>query len=66
MTIPIRTLGQGLPIPLTRRLDRLEENLGAADLRPADNDLAEIEAAASRIEIQGARYPEQLERLTYR
>ena len=66
MTIPIRTLGQGLPIPLTRRLDQLEENLGAADLRPADNDLAEIEAAASRIEIQGARYPNQLEQFTNR
>jgi aryl-alcohol dehydrogenase-like predicted oxidoreductase len=50
----------------TRQLDRLEENLGAAGVRLAADDLAEIEAAASRIEIQGARYPEQLERLTYR
>jgi aryl-alcohol dehydrogenase-like predicted oxidoreductase len=54
------------PDPGTRRLDRLEENLGAADLLLADDDLAEIEAAASRIEIQGARYPDQLEQLTYR
>jgi aryl-alcohol dehydrogenase-like predicted oxidoreductase len=55
-----------VPIPGTRRLDRLEEYLGAGDLLLADDDLAEIEAAASRIEIQGARYPDQLEQLTNR
>ena len=55
-----------VPIPGTRQSDRLAENLGAADLRLAEDDLAEIEAGASRIEIQGARYPEPLERLTDR
>lgn len=55
-----------VPIPGTRRLERLEENLGAASLALAPADLAEIEAVATRIEIRGARYPDQLERLTYR
>jgi aryl-alcohol dehydrogenase-like predicted oxidoreductase len=55
-----------VPIPGTRHPERLAENLGAAELLLADDHLAEIEAAASRIEIQGARYPEPLEQLTYR
>ncbi len=55
-----------VPIPGTRQPDRLAENLGAASLALASADLAEIEAAAARIEIQGDRYPESLERLTYR
>jgi len=54
------------PIPGTRQLDRLDENLGAASLALVPADLAEIDAAAKRIEIQGNRYPEPLERLTYR
>jgi len=54
------------PIPGTRQLDRLDENLGAASLALVPADLAEIDAAAARIEIQGNRYPEPLERLTYR
>jgi aryl-alcohol dehydrogenase-like predicted oxidoreductase len=53
-----------VPIPGTRRLERLEENIGAADLELSAADLAEIETAASKIEIQGARYPEHLERQT--
>src|SRR5216117_1535752 len=52
------------PIPGTTKLARLDENIGAAaiDLSPAD--LREIESAASHITIQGARYPEQLEKRT--
>ena len=53
-----------MPDPGTRRLDRLEENIGAADVELTPDDLAEIEGAAATIEVQGARYPEHLERLT--
>jgi aryl-alcohol dehydrogenase-like predicted oxidoreductase len=52
-----------VPIPGTKRLSRLEENIGAADVELTDGDLREIEDVAARIEVQGARYPEQLERL---
>ena len=55
-----------VPIPGTRRLQRLEENLGAADVELTADDSHEIDAAAAAIEIQGARYPEHLERLTGR
>lgn len=54
-----------VPIPGTRRLGRLEENLAAVDLELTSDDLVEITTAAERIEIVGARYPEQLERMTY-
>jgi aryl-alcohol dehydrogenase-like predicted oxidoreductase len=54
------------PIPGTRRLERLEENIGAASIALTPDDLAEIARAASRITVQGARYPEELERLTGR
>ena len=53
-----------VPIPGTRRLPRLEENLGAASVELGPADLAEIETAASRIAVQGARYPDALERMT--
>ena len=53
-----------VPIPGTRRLGRLEENIGAALLELTPSDLAEIETAASAIQVQGARYPEHLERMT--
>jgi aryl-alcohol dehydrogenase-like predicted oxidoreductase len=53
-----------VPIPGTKRLGRLEENLGAADVELDTDDLAEIEEAASAIQVQGARYPEHLERMT--
>jgi len=53
-----------VPIPGTRRLTRLQENAGAADLELSEQDLAAIEAAASHIQVQGARYPEHLERMT--
>jgi aryl-alcohol dehydrogenase-like predicted oxidoreductase len=53
-----------VPIPGTTRLDRLEENLGAAELALTPDDLHAIDAAASRIRVEGARYPEELERRT--
>jgi aryl-alcohol dehydrogenase-like predicted oxidoreductase len=55
-----------VPIPGTRRLERLEENTGAVDVDLTSDDLREIEDAASQITVQGARYPEHLERLTGR
>jgi aryl-alcohol dehydrogenase-like predicted oxidoreductase len=55
-----------VPIPGTRRLDRLDENNGATELALTSDDLNDIEVAAARIEIKGARYPEHLERLTGR
>jgi aryl-alcohol dehydrogenase-like predicted oxidoreductase len=54
------------PIPGTTKLSRLEENLGAAALALADEDLHELNEAAARIEVRGARYPESLERMTGR
>src|SRR5215813_1547658 len=51
-----------VPIPGTTKLNRLEENLGAADLQLTADELREIETAASSITIQGARYPEHLAR----
>ena len=50
-----------VPIPGTTKLHRLEENLGAATVELSVGDLAEIEAAVSGIEVQGARYPAQLQ-----
>src|SRR3984957_13252657 len=52
-----------VPIPGTRRLDRLEENLGAADAELSIDDLREIGDAAAGIEVQGARYPDFMQRL---
>ena len=52
-----------VPIPGTRRLDRLEENLGAADVELSADDLREIDDAAAGIEVQGARYPDFMQRL---
>jgi aryl-alcohol dehydrogenase-like predicted oxidoreductase len=53
-----------VPIPGTRRLDRLEENIGAAEVELTADDLHDIETAAAKIEIHGGRYPEHLERMT--
>jgi len=53
-----------VPIPGTTKLARLEENIGAAAIRLTPDDRREIETAASQITIQGARYPEALERRT--
>lgn len=55
-----------VPIPGTTHLHRLEENIKAADVELTANDLADIESAASRITIHGARYPEAMERLSNR
>ena len=55
-----------VPIPGTTKLSRLEENIGAAALELTSGDLREIESAASKITLQGARYPEHLERLVGR
>ena len=55
-----------VPIPGTTKLGRLEENLGAVSLRLTSDDLREIDTAASKIVIQGGRYPEHLERMTGR
>jgi aryl-alcohol dehydrogenase-like predicted oxidoreductase len=53
-----------VPIPGTTKSHRMEENIGAAGIELTARDLQEIESAASRITVQGARYPEQLERMT--
>jgi len=53
-----------VPIPGTRRLHRLEENIGAADIELSADELTEIEAAASKIHIEGDRYSEAAERMT--
>jgi aryl-alcohol dehydrogenase-like predicted oxidoreductase len=53
-----------VPIPGTRRLHRLEENMGAADIELSAEELAEIEEAASKIQVQGGRYNEAGERMT--
>ena len=55
-----------VPIPGTRRLERLNENIGAAAIELTSVDLREIESAASKITVQGARYPEHLEQMTGR
>ena len=55
-----------VPIPGTTKLPRLDENLGAANVELTEEDLAEIERAASAITVQGARYTEQLEATTGR
>jgi aryl-alcohol dehydrogenase-like predicted oxidoreductase len=55
-----------VPIPGTRKLDRLEENLGSVSVVLTTDDLREIEEAASKIKVQGARYPEDLMKLSGR
>jgi aryl-alcohol dehydrogenase-like predicted oxidoreductase len=53
-----------VPIPGTTKPARLDENLGAASLDLATSELREIEDAAAAIEVQGARYPEELMKMT--
>jgi aryl-alcohol dehydrogenase-like predicted oxidoreductase len=53
-----------VPIPGTRNLSRLEENLGAASIDLTPDDLREIDDAASKIPVQGARLPEEVLKLT--
>jgi aryl-alcohol dehydrogenase-like predicted oxidoreductase len=55
-----------VPIPGTTKLERLDENIGAAAIELMPGDLREIDAAASKITVQGARYPERLEQMTGR
>jgi len=55
-----------VPIPGTTKLHRLEENIGAVAIELSPDDLREIESAAAKIEVQGARYPEKLEQMTGR
>ena len=55
-----------VPIPGTTKLKRLEENIGATEIELTQEDLREIENAASEIEVEGARYPEHLEQMTGR
>jgi aryl-alcohol dehydrogenase-like predicted oxidoreductase len=55
-----------VPIPGTTKLHRLEENIGATEVELTPNELREIETAASKIDVQGARYPEQIEQMSYR
>ena len=52
------------PIPGTTKLNRLDENIGALSVELTPDDLREIESASSKIAVQGARYPERLERMT--
>jgi aryl-alcohol dehydrogenase-like predicted oxidoreductase len=53
-----------VPIPGTTKLDRLEENIGATAVELTPDDLRDIDSAASKIKVEGARYPERLEKMT--
>jgi aryl-alcohol dehydrogenase-like predicted oxidoreductase len=53
-----------VPIPGTTKLNRLEENIGAAEIEMTPQDLLDIDAAASKIKVEGTRYPERLEKMT--
>ena len=55
-----------VPIPGTTKLERLEENLAAADLELTTEELHDLNAAISKITIAGDRYPEALEKMTGR
>jgi aryl-alcohol dehydrogenase-like predicted oxidoreductase len=55
-----------VPIPGTTKLHRLEENIGAAAIELTPGDLKEIESAAAKIKVEGARYPEAIEKMTGR
>ena len=53
-----------VPIPGTTKLNRLEENIGATAVELMPDDLRDIDSAASKIKVEGSRYPERLERMT--
>ncbi|HET9527178.1 MAG TPA: aldo/keto reductase, partial [Pyrinomonadaceae bacterium] len=53
-----------VPIPGTTKLNRLDENIGAVTVELTSDDLREIDTASSQITVQGARYPEEMERRT--
>jgi aryl-alcohol dehydrogenase-like predicted oxidoreductase len=55
-----------VPIPGTTKLHRLEENIGAVNLELSPDDLRELDLAAAKIPVQGARYPEELQKLVGR
>ena len=55
-----------VPIPGTTKLHRLEENIGAVDVQLSPDDLRELDMAAAKIPVQGARYPEELQKLVGR
>jgi len=55
-----------VPIPGTTKLHRLDENIGAVSVELAPDDLRDIDVAASKTTVQGARYPEKLEQMTGR
>jgi aryl-alcohol dehydrogenase-like predicted oxidoreductase len=55
-----------VPIPGTTNFSRFEENIGAVNVELTSDDLSDIENAAAKIEVQGARYPEELDKLTGR
>jgi aryl-alcohol dehydrogenase-like predicted oxidoreductase len=55
-----------VPIPGTTKLHRLEENIGAANVEFLPDDLRELEMAASKVAVQGARYPEELQKMVGR
>jgi aryl-alcohol dehydrogenase-like predicted oxidoreductase len=55
-----------VPIPGTTKRERLEENIGAVDIELTSEDLREIDTAASKIQVQGERYPERLQRMVNR
>lgn len=55
-----------VPIPGTTKLERLDENIGAAEIELTPDDLEDIESAVAKIEIEGRRYPDKLEKLTGR
>ena len=55
-----------VPIPGTTKLHRLDENIGAVNVKLSPEDLRELETAASKIAVQGARYPEELQKMVGR
>jgi len=55
-----------VPIPGTTKLHRLEENIGSVDIEFTDDELREIDNASSQIQVEGERYPEQLQKLVGR
>ncbi|MGZ4830156.1 MAG: aldo/keto reductase, partial [Candidatus Angelobacter sp.] len=55
-----------VPIPGTTKLHRLEENIGAANVQLTPDDLAKIENSSAKIKVEGARYPENLQKLVNR
>ena len=55
-----------VPIPGTTKLHRLEENIGAEEIELAADEAREIERVATKIDVQGARYPEHIEQMSYR